>query len=242
VFVDEIRLYFGETIAMYFAFLGYYTFYLAPLAVLGIVAKLYFAKHSLEFSVVLSCIFNIIWATIFLEAWKRKTAELAYQWGTIDTEQFEEPRAAYYGDLEKDPVTGRLQPQYSNFRRLLKFYCVSVPVMILGVIVAWLLMLFYFFLEDVVKPLYRNDPSIFGTCVSLIPNIVYAVIVQILIAIYRPLAVALNDWGNDDILLTYFTTAFPSALRCLGSSSRKGIRYLKTHMKIPNVGFFGDLA
>lgn len=33
---------------------------------------------------VLFSIFNVIWATIYLETWKRRGAELAYRWGTLD--------------------------------------------------------------------------------------------------------------------------------------------------------------
>lgn len=33
---------------------------------------------------VLFSIFNVIWATVYLEAWKRRGAELAYRWGTLD--------------------------------------------------------------------------------------------------------------------------------------------------------------
>jgi len=191
---DEVREYFGETIAMYFAFLGFYTFFLTAPAVLGIVTQFFFSNHQL--SVVLFCMFNLVWATIFLESWKRNTAVLAYRWGTINTEQYEEPRAAFYGYLGKDPVTGRLQPQYSSFRRHLKFYGVSVPVMLLALVIAWFAMLSYFNMEDIMKPMYQGDATLYGLCVSLVPTVVYAVIVLILNAIYHPLAVALNRWGK----------------------------------------------
>jgi len=181
---------------MYFAFLGYYTFFLAVPAVLGVFTNLYVSNENRDVSIVLFCVFNLVWATIFLESWKRKTAELAYRWGTINTEQFEEPRAAFYGELGKDPVTGRLQPQYSAYRRMLKFYGVSVPVMLVALVIAWYVMLFYFYLEDYVKPMYKDDKSLYGTVLSLLPTIVYAVSVLVLNAIYRPLAVALNHWEN----------------------------------------------
>ena len=39
----------------------------------------------------------MIWATLYLESWKRRSAELSYQWGTIDTkgEMLSEPRVQY---------------------------------------------------------------------------------------------------------------------------------------------------
>ena len=197
LFADEVREYYGETIAMYFAFLGYYTFFLAPPALLGLVTNFYVSDEYHELSIILFCVFNLVWATIFLESWKRKTAELAYRWGTIDTEQFEEPRAAFYGELGKDAVTGRLQPQYSSFRRLVKFYIVSVPVMLIALVVAWYVMLLYFYLEEYIKPMLVGDNTMYGTALSLLPTIVYALIVLVLNAVYQPLAIVLNNWGNS---------------------------------------------
>jgi len=200
---DEVREYFGETIAMYFAFLGYYTFFLTLPAVMGPI--IYFLFSNRDLSVVIFCMFNLVWATIFLESWKRKSAELAYRWGTISMEQYEEPRAAFYGALGKDPVTGRLQPQYPGFRRHLKFYGVSVPVMLIALVIAWYTMLLYFYMEDHVKSIQlrwmaQKDTmlaTLYDLGISLMPTIIYALIVLVLNAIYQPLAIFLNRWGND---------------------------------------------
>lgn len=42
-------------------------------------------------------LFNVVWATLFLERWKRREAELAYKWGTLDPppESLEEPRPQF---------------------------------------------------------------------------------------------------------------------------------------------------
>lgn len=191
-----MREYFGETIAMYFAFLGYYTFFLTPLAMFGLFANFCVSDENRELTVVFLCVFNLVWATIFLESWKRRTAELAYRWGTMNAEHFEEPRAQFYGVLGTDPITGRLQPQYPSLKRHLKLYGVSVPVMLVALVVAWYAMLLYFYLEDCFKPLHKGDTSLYGTFLSLVPTVVYAVLVMVLNAIYQPLAVALNEWGN----------------------------------------------
>ena len=46
---------------------------------------------------VLFSFFNVVWATLYLESWKRRQAELSYQWGTIDTKGalLSEPRVQY---------------------------------------------------------------------------------------------------------------------------------------------------
>jgi hypothetical protein len=46
---------------------------------------------------VVFALFNVIWSTLFLEEWKRRGAELAYKWGTLDSpgEAVEEPRPQF---------------------------------------------------------------------------------------------------------------------------------------------------
>ena len=46
---------------------------------------------------VMFAFFNVIWATLYLESWKRRSAELAFEWGTSDQrpELLSEPRPLY---------------------------------------------------------------------------------------------------------------------------------------------------
>lgn len=46
---------------------------------------------------VLFSIFNVVWATIYLQAWKRYSAELAFRWGTLDQRDdlLSEPRPLF---------------------------------------------------------------------------------------------------------------------------------------------------
>jgi hypothetical protein len=47
-----------------------------------------------------------------MERWKRRTNKLAYEWGTLELQVFERPRALYHGDLERSPITGKLERLY----------------------------------------------------------------------------------------------------------------------------------
>ena len=62
VIAEEIRLYFGEAIALYFTFLGFYTTALFVPLVLGFL-QLLLSVETVPFF----CIFNVIWVTVFLE-------------------------------------------------------------------------------------------------------------------------------------------------------------------------------
>jgi len=116
---EDIRKYFGEGIALYFSFLGFYTTALFAPALLGIIHCILpecVSQHALVFF----CIFNVLWVTIFLELWKRKCAELAYVWGTLRMTKWEEPRPNYWGVMAPDPVSGQYQPKYPWWKTCLK--------------------------------------------------------------------------------------------------------------------------
>lgn len=55
------------------------------------------SQTSRDICCVVFALFNVVWATLFLERWKRRGAELAYKWGTLDTpaESLEEPRPQF---------------------------------------------------------------------------------------------------------------------------------------------------
>ena len=56
-----------------------------------------YSQTSQDICCVVFALFNVVWATLFLERWKRREAELAYRWGTLDTpaESLEEPRPQF---------------------------------------------------------------------------------------------------------------------------------------------------
>ncbi len=92
--VDDIRDYFGENVALYFAFASFYTAFLVPAAILGV------AQWSLErflgvnvfFSNIAFAGLNLVAVTIFLELWKRRSNALSYQWGSGGKLRHKKPR------------------------------------------------------------------------------------------------------------------------------------------------------
>ena len=80
-FVDEIKDYFGSTIAIYFAFLEYYTIALVPLVLLVFFFSL-FNFDDLWYNLIFALI-NVLWGTLFLEFWKRNCATMTHRWGTL---------------------------------------------------------------------------------------------------------------------------------------------------------------
>lgn len=74
-------------------------------------------------------VFSMIWSTVIMELWKRRSSSLSYRWGTMSlAERFAEPRPGFHGELGVNPVTGRMEPLFSEWQRELRMALVSVPV------------------------------------------------------------------------------------------------------------------
>lgn len=200
--LDDIRQYFGETIAIYFGFLEFFTLALIPMAIIGIPYYL-FAWEDYD-KYVLFATFNLLWSTIILEVWKRFCAYWAFHWGTlIMKKEFEEPRPGFHGVLGKNPVTGREEPTYSSLRRQMRIYLVSVPFVCLCLYFSLYVMMVYFDLENWAMAYHEEDESQFSSMLLYVPSIVYAIVIEIMNRIYRYAAEFLTSWENHRLESTY---------------------------------------
>ncbi|XP_030921036.1 anoctamin-8 [Geospiza fortis] len=200
--LDDICDYFGVKIAMYFAWLGFYTSAMVYPAVFGSI--LYSFTDSDQTSQDISCvvfaIFNVIWATLFLEEWKRRGAEFAYKWGTLDTpaESLEEPRPQFRGTKRISPVTSAEEFYYPPWKRLLFQSLVSLPVCLACLTLVFLLMLGCFQLQELVLSI-QELPRV----LRFLPKIILAVIVTACDELYKKVALWLNDMENYRLQSAY---------------------------------------
>merc|ERR1711923_599662 len=81
--LQEIRNYFGEKIAFYFAFLGFYTKSLLFPTLIGIILFVQqLLSDRLDPPVTTLWIFRIIaWGITFCKSWSRRETDLAQRWG-----------------------------------------------------------------------------------------------------------------------------------------------------------------
>ena len=63
---------------------------------------IYFFQYVEDIIFVVFALINIIWSTLYLESWKRRSSEYAYQWGTLDKEDelLVEPRPLFTVSFE----------------------------------------------------------------------------------------------------------------------------------------------
>jgi hypothetical protein len=105
-FTSFLRDYMGEKIALYFCFLHFYTTWLLLLAVfgLGLAFYQYTANASDNELVPIYCLIVAVWSTVFLEYWKRRNSELAFDWNMLQFEEHEREIDTFASeDQEKFP-------------------------------------------------------------------------------------------------------------------------------------------
>ncbi|XP_056598799.1 anoctamin-8 isoform X3 [Triplophysa dalaica] len=200
--LDDIYDYFGVKIAMYFAWLGFYTNSMLYPAVIGFLLWIFAESDqtSQDICCVVFALFNVIWATLFLERWKRREAELAYRWGTLDTptESLEEPRPQFRGVKRRSPVTGCEEFFYPPWKRSMFCWLISLPICILCLGVVCLLMLICLELQEFVM-----ETKEFPSMCRFIPKILLAITVTVCDEVYKKIAHWLNDMENYRLQSTY---------------------------------------
>ncbi|GFR21582.1 anoctamin-8 [Trichonephila clavata] len=194
--LNDICDYFGVKIAIYFAWLGHYTKALTLPAFFGFFMWLCcYGKDQATEDVcfVVFALFNVLWATLYLESWKRNCAELAYRWGTLDiqNELLAEPRPLFTGPLAVSPVTGRMEPTYPAWKRNLFRYCVSLPVIAFCLLVVFLVMFLIFELQTWWDRMI--DARGYPFWMMFFPKVLLALVINVLDGVYHKIAVWLND-------------------------------------------------
>lgn len=184
--LDRIRHYFGESISMYFGFLGFYTRALIIPSILSVLQ--YFVSYEL---LPFFCIFYLIWITIFLELWKRKSSKFAYRWGTIVMTALDVPRAEFVGVVGPDPITGKMMPQFPYWKTLKQIYVVSVPVIFICLMIAGMINVAQFWVEDWLFLEYGPE-----SYVPMIPSIVNSIWIALLPTQYNKFTTWLTNLEN----------------------------------------------
>ncbi|XP_022056387.1 anoctamin-8 isoform X3 [Acanthochromis polyacanthus] len=200
--LDDICDYFGVKIGMYFAWLGFYTNSMLYPAVIGFLLWILAEadQTSQDICCVVFALFNVVWATLFLERWKRREAELSYRWGTLDTpaESLEEPRPQFRGVKRCSPITGCEEFYYPPWKRALFRWLVSLPICLLCLCFVFLAMLLCLELQEVVMEI-QELPGI----TRFIPKILLAITVTVCDEVYKKIAYWLNDMENYRLQSAY---------------------------------------
>ncbi|CAF1336768.1 unnamed protein product [Adineta ricciae] len=146
---------------------------------------------------VINTLLNIIWATGFLILWRRRQAELAYQWNTLDMEQLEDIRPTYKGQLRHSPVTNKLEPHYPSWKRLLFRLFVTIPMIMINIIlVSCLILLIIRFQSWIDRQLKAGQLPRLMSLTELLPKILLALVTTAFSDIYKRVCRWLTEREN----------------------------------------------
>uniref|UniRef100_A0A3P9AGT7 Anoctamin n=1 Tax=Esox lucius TaxID=8010 RepID=A0A3P9AGT7_ESOLU len=160
-------------------------------------------------------IFMAIWATVFLEFWKRRRAELTYDWDLIDWEEEEEnlrPQfEAKYSRVERvNPISGKpepFQPFSDKLSRLMVsvsgiFFMISLVLTAVFAVVVFRLIAmekFASFEWEFVKKNWQFATSGTGVCINFMIimslNVVYEKVAYLLTNLEHPRTE--SEWENS---------------------------------------------
>jgi hypothetical protein len=122
---DMVRKYYGDHVAIYFEWMNHLLKWLGAAGLFGLVVTV--LNHIFDFDMnspfnVFYSAFIVIWSVLFVIKWKMRRTELKVKWDLYHMEQDEEDmRKQFVGIPEINPVTGRIEPQYSSYRRSLNY-------------------------------------------------------------------------------------------------------------------------
>eukprot|EP01130_Rhizamoeba_saxonica_P016677 TRINITY_DN7758_c0_g1_i1.p1 TRINITY_DN7758_c0_g1~~TRINITY_DN7758_c0_g1_i1.p1 ORF type:complete len:760 (-),score=109.46 TRINITY_DN7758_c0_g1_i1:727-3006(-) len=188
--LDKVRDYFGEKLALYFLWIGYYTQWLLYASIAGIgVFYIQVMFGFLEAGLVFN-LFLTTWVTFYLEFWKRRCTTQSWIWNTLDHEREEKLRPEYKTTKHNlQFYEGKIITPYfvKTRKNFVQKWAISLPTVIfftilcLGVAVSII----------VFKLAFEKEP--WGSTAGSIIN---AVVIIILENLYFKIAVKLNDMEN----------------------------------------------
>ncbi|KAJ3034853.1 hypothetical protein HDV00_004585 [Rhizophlyctis rosea] len=187
--INMIRDYAGEKVAMYFAFLRYYFFSLAPPAAIGLLTYLLDDDYSPFFG-----LFMVIWGIAMIAGWNRQAARWAAEWGTRNYSKLEKVRPEFRPQsLFSDPVTGERIPQYPYWKRWITVGSVTLPItLVMGVV--FFAVVGTITTSEIYFKMYYDGPG--QEVLTFVPTILYAACIPALNSFYISLAHRLNDYEN----------------------------------------------
>lgn len=176
---------FGEQLALYFAFLSFYTKSLIVPVALGL-ASFWLSKPFNPYYSASVC----AWSVIFVEWWRLKQRSISIRWGSFGAEKVQLRRSQFKGANDSnDEHDDTSFPWWKREGRILA----SLPVIAVFATALTGLLTTIFVVEAFVTQLYTG-PAV--RYVSLTPTAMFLLLVPRLVGFYQTYATRLTGWEN----------------------------------------------
>lgn len=196
----DIRDYFGEKVALYYAWMGHFTIFLLIPALLAILMEIYYTVRGsqvmddgLDWGTYVYAIGIVTWAAVYVQCWKRECYAIALKWGTRGFESEEKPRPQFVGEPQRSFITNEPELVYPESRRMVVALG-SWGIIALLTAASFLLVFGIFYLEHISYFLFPSWKYSFLT--TFVFALLIAVTIQVNSFWYFFVARWLNDQEN----------------------------------------------
>jgi hypothetical protein len=196
--LEQIRVYLGEKIAFYFAWLDYFNKWLVAPAIIGAVFAVYLATIGTEQRnrSIIGVVYGaalVLWMTFFLEFWKRKSNYLAFKWGVLNYSEREVDRPEYDAPCERfNQYSLQMEKYYPTASRN-RTMAFSQPSVFFMIAIVFTIMFFILMWKNSVL-LFQHQAS--SPYLTYLPPVVNAIVIIIMGNIHKKVALKLNDLEN----------------------------------------------
>ncbi|OQR90553.1 anoctamin [Thraustotheca clavata] len=220
--VLAMKNYFGCKIGLYFAYLVYYSNWLLVAGIAGLTVFMleaclktpllhYVVKNGTStaeqtiyvvqvYTIPIFGAFIVLWATLFLEGWKRKNSILALEWGTTNIEQVEQLRPQFQGVEAHCSITGAKIKYFSDsekfWRQLVSWTVLFLLIIIDLAIVALVFYLRYYLMNQHPTWFTINFSGHVVSFSSPICSFVNVFQMNIMYRIYDRISLTMNEYEN----------------------------------------------
>lgn len=215
----KIRSYYGDKVAIYYAWVYHYTRFLtipAAVAILFLTLIKYFG-YSGKTLLTLYAIVIAIWTQLFVVFWTRKCSEISIEWDNF-TEEYDRDniRREFKGEWRKSPVTEQYEKYYSESKRKVSYIIsalISLPFLLLALLVNICFLNLSGFIQPHMNSIFEieflgkfsEEGHIFapGTFPNTMIGIIQVICVQLINKFYREFAKKTCDMENHKIKSNY---------------------------------------
>ena len=149
-------------------------------------------------------VFMSIWATLFLEIWKRTQVRLSYEWGVYNLiDEYEPPRPQFLlsvKDKRPNPVTDKEEPYIPTLTRFKRTLGGLGVIFFMGSVVIASIAGIVIYRATTLAALYANSNNDIRQNAKLVISFTAAIMnlvfIKILSFVYVKLAVILTNWEN----------------------------------------------
>jgi anoctamin-10/anoctamin-7 len=194
--LDTLRVYMGEKVALYFAFLEHFTTWMLVPAVFGVGLTIDQAGQGaiVTYAGPAFAVGIVLWATFIMESWKQKQATYAQEWGMSEFESLETPRIQFTTSESvhwvESPIDASPMPYFSPATKMFRLSMGALTMVSLFMVViigVWCVFMFKFWAVSV-------SPQTLGVFGSPLAAVLNSVQIMVMGHVWTKIADTLNDW------------------------------------------------